>query len=96
MSRSADSKSTHAAIKPDRSQWNPTLDEVPVRINTEWHGLEMSARELSELKCGDVLMLDAKWFDRMEVRLERLPKFYGRLGTSGDHWAVELTEGVKR
>ena len=47
------------------------------------------------LKCGDVLLLDADCFDRVEVRLEQLPKFYGRLGTAGGRWAVELTEGVK-
>jgi hypothetical protein len=31
----------------------------------------------------------------VEVRLEQLPKFYARLGTTGGHWAVELTEPVK-
>ncbi len=78
-----------------RLQWNPALDDVSVRLNTAWHGLEMSARELTQLKCGDVLMLEENCFDRVEIRLERQPKFLGRLGRTGDTWAVELTENVK-
>jgi len=85
-----------AATKPGRSRWSPNLDEVLVRVNAEWHGLEMSVGDLSRLKCGDVLMLDEDCFDRVEVRLEQRPKFHGRLGTAGGGWAVELTESVKR
>jgi flagellar motor switch protein FliM len=81
--------------KAVRPPWNPTLDEVPVRINTQWQGLELTAAALSTLKRGDVLMLEQSCFEHVEVRLEQLPKFYGRLGTSGDQWAVELTEVVR-
>ena len=58
-------------------------------------GVELSARELTRLKCGDILLLDANCFDRVEIRFEQLAKFYGRLGTSGEHRAVQLSEPVK-
>lgn len=87
---------TAVPLQSERLQWNPSLDEVTVKVNTEWHGLELSAGAFSRLKCGDVLMLDENCFDRVEVRLEQRPKFHGRLGTTGDCWAVELTESVKR
>jgi flagellar motor switch protein FliM len=77
------------------AQWNSNLDEVRIRIDTESHGLELSARQLAALKCGDVLMLDASSLDRVEVRLEQRPKFHGRLGTSGNRLAVELTSPVE-
>lgn len=92
----AEADASAAATRPVRSFWSPNLAEVGVQINTEWHGLEMSAGDLSRLKCGDVLMLGENCFDRVEVRLEQRPKFHGRLGTTGDGWAVELTENVKR
>jgi len=85
-----------AVTQTGRSRWSSNLDEALVRVNAEWHGLEMSLGELSRLKCGDVLMLDEDCFDRVEVRLEQRPKFYGRLGTADGGWAVELTESVKR
>ena len=84
-----------AAARRGRLRWNSNLDDIAVRLNTEWHGLEMSARQLSQLKCGDVLMLEENCFNRVEVRLEQLPKFHGRLGRTGNSWAVELTESLK-
>ncbi len=93
--RNGDADASAAAAKPNRPHWNPNLDEVQIRLNTAWQGLELSARKLAALKCGDVLMLDTNCFDQVEVRFEELPKFHGRLGTSGDRWAVELTEAVK-
>ena len=77
--------------QPAAPCWNPCLDEVRIRVDTEWHDIEMSAGQLRDLKCGDVLMLDAGCLDRVEVRLEQRPKFHGRLGTSGNRLAVELT-----
>jgi flagellar motor switch protein FliM len=90
-----ESETGPAANQRGQPQWNPGFDELPVQLQTQWQGLELTARQLSSLKCGDVLLLEANCFDRVEVRLEQLPKFYGRLGTTGDHWAVELTEPVK-
>jgi flagellar motor switch protein FliM len=75
--------------------WNQNLDDVRIRINTEWHGLELSEGELAALKCGDVLMLDPNCIDRVEVRFEQRPKFHGRLGTSGNRLAVELTSPLE-
>ncbi len=83
------------ATKPGRPQWNPLLDDVPVRIITEWHGLELSARALAGLKPGDVVPLDPECLDRVEVRLEERPKFRARLGTIGNRWAAELTGILK-
>jgi flagellar motor switch protein FliM len=71
-------------------QWNAALDEVRIRVNTEWRGLELSAGQLANLKCGDVLMLDADCFDHVHVLFEEQAKFNGRLGTTGNHRAVEL------
>jgi flagellar motor switch protein FliM len=90
-----------AALQPDapglrgQLKWNPGFDEVLVRLHAQWQGLDLSARELTRLKCGDVLLLEANCFDRVEIRFEQLPKFYGRLGTSGEHWAVQLSEPAK-
>jgi len=84
-----------SGTQPTLPRWNPTLDDVCIRVHTDWHGVELSAGELASLKCGDVLMLDPRCFDRVEVRFEQQPKFHGRLGTSGNRLAVELTSPVE-
>jgi flagellar motor switch protein FliM len=76
-------------------KWNPGYDEVPIQLRAQWLGLELTAGQLSTLKSGDVLLLDAGCFDRVELCFEQLTKFYGRLGTSGESWAVELTEPAR-
>jgi flagellar motor switch protein FliM len=83
------------AAKTVRPPWNRNLDEVPIRVSTQWQGLEVSARKLAGLKPGDVLPLEPEWLSRVEVLVEQTPKFRARLGTAGDHWAAELTEPAK-
>jgi flagellar motor switch protein FliM len=90
-----DANRPSGATQPPLPRWNPTLDDVCIRVNADWHGVELSTGELASLKCGDVLMLDPSCFDRVEVRFVQQPKFHGRLGTSGNHLAVELTSPVE-
>jgi flagellar motor switch protein FliM len=80
-----------ATPPPARPDWNPSLDDVQIRIDTESHGIQLSAGQLAGLKCGDVLLLDSGCFERVQVRLERQAKFQARLGTRGNRLAVQLT-----
>jgi flagellar motor switch protein FliM len=72
-------------------KWNPEFDEVQVPIVAEWHGLKMSAGEITRLKAGDLLALDAACAAQVQIRLNHVAKFTGRPGTSGGKWAVQLT-----
>jgi flagellar motor switch protein FliM len=77
------------------AKWNARFDDVRVPVTAEWQGLELTARELSGLKPGDVLQLPAECSQQVRVRLADIPKFRGRLGTRSANWAVELTEVLK-
>ena len=70
--------------------WNRRFDDVPVALTAEWAGVELSAREISQLKVGDVLTLDPACAAQVAVRLADLRKFTGRLGTQGDRRAIEI------
>jgi flagellar motor switch protein FliM len=80
---------------PGPATWNPLFDEVRVPVTAEWRGLELSARELTGLKVGDVLQLSPECSHQVQVRLADIPKFHARLGTRANKWAVELTEVLK-
>jgi len=75
--------------------WNPCFDDVPLAVTGAWNGLEIAAREVLQLKVGDVLPLHPAAARQIEVRLGGQPKFHGRPGLVAGHWAVELTEVVK-
>jgi flagellar motor switch protein FliM len=73
-------------------KWNRCLDDVVLPITAEWHGLQLSAREILNLKVGDVLQVDPQVAGRVSLRFGEKGKFNGRLGTVAGRWAVELTE----
>ena len=79
-----------AAIK-----WNRCMDDVALPVTAEWQGLELSAREVLNLKVGDVLQVSPQLARQVCLRLGEQSKFNGRLGTISGHWAVELTQPLK-
>jgi flagellar motor switch protein FliM len=86
---------TESKAPPAPIRWNQRLDEVNVNITAEWNGLEMTARELLKLRPGDVLQLDPACAEEVRMRVANLPKFTGRLGNLGKHWAVQINEILK-
>lgn len=85
---------TTVAPRPSQPRWNPGFDEVKVLLTAEWQDLKMSARDISQLKPGDLLGLDPACAAQVLVRFGNVPKFFGRPGTSDARWAVQLTAAV--
>jgi flagellar motor switch protein FliM len=77
---------------PAPTRWNKSFDDVKVNLTAEWHGLELTTREILALKLGDVLQLDPVLVQQMKVRVADQVKFNGRPGTVAGTWAVELTQ----
>jgi flagellar motor switch protein FliM len=82
-------------VPPARPRWNRQLNDVQVPVTAEWRGLQLTARELAGLKTGDVLDLTAACASQVQLRLAQRPKFTGRLGTRGSHWAVQVNGPVQ-
>ena len=78
-----------------KPRWNPELEHARIPITAEWPTLEMTARDLMNLKVGDVLPLEPEIVNHVRLRLASTPKFTGRLGTQGAKWAVEITQAIK-
>ncbi len=86
-----------SADTPARSgklKWNAEFDDVRVPLVAEWQGLKMSAGEIVRLKPGDVISLDPACAAQVQLRLNQIPKFTGRPGTSDGRWAVQLTGAI--
>ena len=75
--------------------WNRNFDEVPVPITAILDDLILTAREVANLKAGDVLPLDPRSMRQVKLRLANMPKFEGNLGTTGGKWAVAVTSVTK-
>lgn len=81
-----------AARQPSVAKWHPSLNSIPVPLTAHWDGLQVTARQIAQLKPGDLLPVPAQQLQHTQLRLAKLPKFAGRLGKCGTSWAVELTE----
>jgi flagellar motor switch protein FliM len=73
-------------------KWNHSLDFVPIQLRAQCPSFKMAARELLNLKVGEVLPLLPRCAEQIELRVGKLTKFKGRLGTRDEKWAVQITE----
>jgi flagellar motor switch protein FliM len=76
--------------------WATRLDEVSVSVSAQWMGLELTARDLAQLKVGDIIQVDSQHAHNVSICVASRPKFVGRLGMRRQAWAVELTDLTKR
>jgi flagellar motor switch protein FliM len=80
--------------RADKPKWNAEFNDVKVPVTAEWHGLKMSAGDITRLKSGDVVMLEPQSAAQVHLRFSHLPKFIGRPGTCSGKWAVQLTSPI--
>ena len=82
------------ALAAPRPQWNHHLDDVKVPVTAEWLGLEITLRDIAQLKVGDVIQVPPQSVSQVQLHLAGQPKFVGRLGTRGNQWAIETTHAL--
>ena len=82
------------AVNTAKPRWSSGFDDVKVPVVAEWHGLKMSAGQITRLKPGDVITLDPACAAQVQLRLGHIAKFTGRPGTCGGKWAVQLTSAL--
>jgi flagellar motor switch protein FliM len=83
-----------APVRSGKPRWSAGFDDVKVPVVAEWHGLKMSAGQITQLKVGDVITLEPACAAQVQLRLSRIAKFNGRPGTCGGKWAVQLTDAI--
>ena len=74
-----------------RATWQPSYDGISVPVRAEWHAFELTLRELTELRPGDVIEMPASVCAETHVLLNGTAKFVGTVGLDTDRVAVQLT-----
>lgn len=74
-----------------RAEWQPAYDRVKVPVRAEWDALELSLREISCLRVGDVVEMPPTLCAETRVLMNGAPKFVGTVGLDTDRVAVQLT-----
>lgn len=74
-----------------RAEWQQAYDRITVPVRAEWDAFEISIREISSLRIGDVLEMQPTMCAETRVLLNGTPKFVGTVGLDADRVAVQLT-----
>ena len=84
-------KDTAVAQTVKRAEWQSSYDRITVPVRAEWQAFELSLREISALRVGDVIEMPPTLCNETRVLLNGTPKFVGTVGLDTDRVAVQLT-----
>ena len=84
-------KDTAVSQPQKRAEWQKSYENITMPVRAEWNALELSLREVTSLRVGDVIELPATLFHDTHVLLNGTPKFVGTVGLDSDRVAVQLT-----
>lgn len=84
-------KDTAVTSPAKRAEWQAAYDGISVPVRAEWNALELTLREVSSLRVGDVIEMKPTLCAETLVLLNGTPKFVGTVGLDTDHVAVQLT-----
>lgn len=74
-----------------KAEWKPVYQNITIPTRAEWDAFELSLREITSLRVGDILELPPRILEETRVTLNGSPKFVGTVGLDGDRVAVNLT-----
>lgn len=84
-------KDSVVAATVRRTEWQGSYDRISVPVRAEWQALELSIRELTSLRVGDVIEMPSTQCSDTRVLLGGMPKFIGTVGLDHDRVAIQLT-----
>jgi len=80
-------------------KWKDNLRDqfsgVQMNVAAEMGLAEISVQELMGLKAGDIIQLDRKARDLLDISIEGVPKLLGRPGVIDNHYALKLTDLIR-
>lgn len=87
-------KETTTAPAAKRVEWQTSYDRIVVPMRAEWQAFELTLREITSLRVGDVIEMQPDVCANTRVLLNGTPKFIGTVGLDADRVAVQLTRKI--
>lgn len=74
-----------------KATWKESYATIAMPVRAEWDTFEVSLREITDLRVGDVIEMPADQLRQTNLLFNGVPKFVGTVGVDTDHVAVQLT-----
>jgi len=84
-------KDSAVSLVEKAAAWQPAYDRIAMPMRAEWSAFELSLREVTSLRVGDVIELPTSICSETRLLLNGTPKFIGTVGLDTDRVAVQLT-----
>ncbi len=89
-------KDTVPEPKAQKAVWKPIYEHITLPVRAEWDAFELSLREITDLKVGDIVEMPPEIVERTTLTLNGTPKFGGTVGLDGDKVVVHLTRKISQ
>ena len=83
-----------SSVPKEDLQWNTAFNDLTMKVSAVWSGLEITPRQVLQMKVGDIIPLDSSRIDAVELKIEGLTRFVGKLGSANKKAAVEITQRI--
>lgn len=87
--RAKDANVTATVAK--KASWQESYATIAMPIRAEWDTFEVSLREITDLRVGDVIEMPSEQLRKTNLLFNGVPKFVGTVGVDSEHVAVQLT-----
>lgn len=84
-------KDTSVGVAAKEAKWQRSYDRINVPVRAQWDAFEVTLREITSMRVGDVIEMPSELFQRTRVLLNGVPKFIGAVGIDDDRVAVQIT-----
>lgn len=71
------------------------LEQATVELVAYFEETPATVADIVNLQVGDVIRLSHRVSEPVMMKVQHIPKFHGRIGTSGSHYAVRITEIIE-
>lgn len=87
-------KDTQVTSVEKRASWQKAYDHIKMPVRVEWDALELSLREVTCLRVGDIIEMPATLMQNTSLLLNGTPKFIGTVGLDSDRVAVQILRKI--
>ncbi len=77
-----------------KASWQASYDQISMPTRAEWDAFDLTLREVSSLRVGDIIEMPADILQQTRVMLNGTAKFIGTVGLDTDHVAVQITRKI--
>lgn len=78
------------------SVWQKSFDEIDIPVQAEWCGETLTAKEVLNLRRGDVIRFPRSVLKNTRVRLANTVRFTGEVGLENNKVAVKISQKIQK